>query len=149
MPIAPAAVPNDAPDVLKLLYSKLLESPHLEKSQLALGPTILPAPGPPLPLRAPHGRRKRGGTYAGESSFDDVGRIWDWAVTAQVKEGTERSGAIESVVRLVRKTLLTHEPPVPLAPKRRVGGSEWVLIDASTFAIHIVSKAAREKYFSS
>ena len=45
--------------------------------------------------------------------------------------------------------LLTHEPPVPLAPKRRVGGSEWVLIDANTFAIHIVSKAAREKYFSS
>jgi len=83
-----------------------------------------------------------------------------------VKEGTERSGAIESVVRLVRKTvrqlfcffifcvlivgqLLTHEPPVPLAPKRRVGGSEWVLIDGGTFAIHIVSKAAREKYFSS
>ena len=85
MPMAPAAVPNDAPDVLKLLYSKLLESPHLEKSQLVLGPTILPAPGPPLPLRAPHGRRKRGGTYAGESSFDDVGRVWDWAVTAQVR----------------------------------------------------------------
>jgi len=85
MPMAPAAVPNDAPDILKLLYSKLLESPHLEKSQLTLGPTILPAPGPPLPLQAPHGRRKRGGTYAGESAFDDVGRIWDWAVTAQVR----------------------------------------------------------------
>jgi len=83
--MTPAAVPNDAPEVLKLLYSKLLESPHLEKSQLALGPTILPAPGPPLPLRAPHGRRKRGGTYAGESAFDDVGRMWDWAVTAQVR----------------------------------------------------------------
>ena len=39
-----------------VLACQVLESPHLEKFQLTLDPTILPAPGPPLPLRAPHGR---------------------------------------------------------------------------------------------
>ena len=58
-----------------VLACQVLESPHLEKFQLTLDPTILPAPGPPLPLRAPHGQQKRGGTYAGESAFDDVGHM--------------------------------------------------------------------------
>ncbi|KAF8201431.1 hypothetical protein BJ912DRAFT_501304 [Pholiota molesta] len=142
-------VPSDAPDILKQLHAKLLESPHLDTSHLVVSPSVLPEPGPPLPLRAPHGRRKRGGTYAGESKFDETGGgIWSWVISAQVKEGTENRGAIESVVRLVRKTLLKMEPPVPLAPKRRTNGSEWVLVDAGNFAIHVVSKAAREKYFN-
>ncbi|KAH9484326.1 hypothetical protein JR316_0003807 [Psilocybe cubensis] len=143
-------VPDDAPDVLKSLHSELAKSPHLDLAQLTVSPAILPPPGPPLPLRAPHGRRKRGGTYAGESAFDSMGGgIWDWVVIAQVKEGTENRGAIDSVVRLVRKTLLTREPPVPLAPKsRHARGTEWVLIDAGSFAIHILSKASRERYFN-
>ena len=58
-----------------VLACQVLESPHLEKFQLTLDPTILPAPGPPLPLQAPHGRQKRGGTYAGESAFDDIGHM--------------------------------------------------------------------------
>ncbi|PPQ78082.1 hypothetical protein CVT25_015616 [Psilocybe cyanescens] len=144
------AVPEDAPEVLKFLHAELAQSPHLEMAQLVVSPSILPPPGPALPLRMPHGRRKRGGTYAGESVYDKTGGgIWDWVVIAQVKEGTENRGAIDSVVRLVRKTLLTREPPVPLAPKsRHSSGTEWVLIDAGTFAIHIVSKGARERYFN-
>ena len=44
--------------------------------------------------------------------------------------------------------LLTADPPLPLPPnsKRRVNGG-WAMIDAGDFAIHIVSKEAREKYF--
>lgn len=44
--------------------------------------------------------------------------------------------------------LLTHLPPLPLPPniKRRVNGG-WAMIDAGDFAVHIVSKEAREKFF--
>jgi hypothetical protein len=78
-------VPSDAPDILKQLHAKLLESPHLDTSHLVVSPSVLPEPGPPLPLRAPHGRRKRGGTYAGESKFDETGGgIWSWVISAQV-----------------------------------------------------------------
>ena len=85
---------------------------------------------------------------------------------SQVKEGTENRGAIESVIRIVRKTvcplcrilvpqafmfglqLLTGDPPISLPPnnKRRVNGG-WAMIDAGDFAVHILSKEAREKYF--
>lgn len=81
-------VPSDAPDILKQLHAKLLESPHLDTSRLVVSPSVLPEPGPPLPLRAPHGRRKRGGTYAGESKYDETGGgIWDWVISAQVSHG--------------------------------------------------------------
>jgi len=68
---------------------------------------------------------------------------------AQVKEGTENKGAIESVVRVIRKALLTVDPPLPLPPnsKRRMHNG-WAMIDAGDFAVHILSKEAREKYFS-
>ncbi len=67
-----AAVPEDAPDVLKYLHSQLVLSPHLDKSQLVVSPAVLPEPGPPLPLKKPQGRRKRGGTYAGETAYEAV-----------------------------------------------------------------------------
>jgi len=45
--------------------------------------------------------------------------------------------------------LLQHDPPILLPPKsRRKSGNDWRMIDAGSFAIHILSKAAREKYFS-
>lgn len=75
----------DAPEVLKQLHIKLLESPHLDISQLVVSPAVLPGPGPPLPLRAPQGRRNRGGTYPGESMYDETGvGIWSWVIMAQV-----------------------------------------------------------------
>ena len=77
-------VPDDAPHVLRHRHSKLLESPHLDTTHLVVSPAVLPADGPPLPLRVPHGRRNRGGTYAGESAYDDTGAgIWSWVITAQ------------------------------------------------------------------
>ena len=78
-------LPEDAPEVIKYLHAQLLQSPHLEKSGLVVSPAVLPAPGPPLPFAKPHGRRKRGGTYAGESGYDATGgEIWSWVVMGQV-----------------------------------------------------------------
>ncbi|KAG5646646.1 hypothetical protein DXG03_002636 [Asterophora parasitica] len=141
-------LPENTPSTLRELHAQLAQSPHLETSTLVVSEPIAPPPGPALPRRNPQGRRKRGGTYAGESSYDVPGGLWNWVVMAQVKEGTENKGAIESVVRTVRKTLLTVEPPLPLPPnsKRRMHNG-WAMIDAGDFAIHILSKEAREKYF--
>ncbi|KAI0654770.1 hypothetical protein C8Q70DRAFT_1058178 [Cubamyces menziesii] len=142
----PAAITPDHP--IARLHAELKASPHLEPGTLLVREPIPTATGPPLPPAAPKGRRRRGGTNAGQGVNEDLGGIWQWVVIAQVKEGTENRGAIESVIRIVRKALLTADPPLPLPPnsKRRVNGG-WAMIDAGDFAIHILSKEAREKYF--
>ncbi|EMD34434.1 hypothetical protein CERSUDRAFT_107608 [Gelatoporia subvermispora B] len=110
----------------------------------------VPTPlGPPLLEQPVKGtRRRRNITNAGKGIEGEIGGIWSWVVIAQVKEGTEDRGAIESVVRIVRKTLLTAVPPLPIAPnlKKRYD-SHWIMIDAGEFAVHILSQRAREKYF--
>lgn len=79
-------LPEDAPKVIKYLHAKLLQSPHLEKSQLVVSQAVLPDLGPPLPLKKPQGRRRRGGTYAGESGYEAVGGgLWSWVVMSQVE----------------------------------------------------------------
>lgn len=98
-------LPENTPNTLKELHARLAQSPHLDLSTLSVSQPRVLAPGPPLPLRLPHGRRKRGGTYAGESVYDIPGGIWNWVMMAQVKEGTENKGAIGSVVRVIRKTV--------------------------------------------
>jgi len=99
------SLPENTPATLKQLHAQLSHSPHLDLSALSVSQPLAPLPGPPLPLRLPRGRRKRGGTYAGESMHDIPGGIWSWVLMAQVKEGTESKGAIQSVVRVVRKTV--------------------------------------------
>ena len=85
-PETAAPLPEDAPKVIKHLHAKLLESPHLEKSQLVVSRAVLPELGPPLPLRKPRGRRRSGGTYAGESEYEAVGEgLWSWVVMSQVE----------------------------------------------------------------
>ncbi|KAE9406336.1 hypothetical protein BT96DRAFT_954828 [Gymnopus androsaceus JB14] len=142
-------LPEDAPKVLVDLHSQLIKSPHLEQSNLLVTRALSREMGPPPPLRAPHGRRRKGGTFAIETAFDIPGSLWSWTVFAEVKEGTEKKGSIESVVRLVRKSLLTAQPPLPLPPnsKRRMQNG-WAMIDAGEFAVHILSKGMREKYFN-
>ncbi|EAU88589.1 hypothetical protein CC1G_04295 [Coprinopsis cinerea okayama7 len=142
-------IPEDTPEVLRELHAQLLKSPHLDISQLVVTPAVAPPPGPELPERLPQGRRGRGGTYAGESIYDATSGLWSWYVYAQVKEGTEGRGAIDSVVRAVRKVLLERTPPVTLPPKsKRQMKTGWAMVDAGNFAVHILSKEAREKYFS-
>ncbi|TFK42635.1 hypothetical protein BDQ12DRAFT_676533 [Crucibulum laeve] len=147
-PSAAPPPPEDAPAPLKALHAQLSDSPYLDTSSLIVARPTPPSPGPPLPLRSPQGRRRRGGTYPGESSYEYDGSIWSWVVMAQVKEGTENRGAIESVIRIVRKTLLGMEPPVTIPPKsRRQMASGWAMVDGGNFAVHVLSKEAREKYF--
>lgn len=83
---------------------------------------------------------------------DDIGGgngLWRWWVVAQVKKGTENRGAIESVIRVVRKTLLTADPPVRLPPnsKKRMHNG-WAMVDGGDFAVHVMSEDVRDKYFS-
>ncbi|KAI0831738.1 hypothetical protein BC628DRAFT_1311084 [Trametes gibbosa] len=142
----PTVLPLDHP--ITRLHAELKASPHLEPGTLLVCEPIPTATGPPLPPSMPKGRRKRGRSYVGEGVSENTGGIWEWIVIAQVKEGTEDRGAIESVIRIVRKTLLTSDPPtsLPLNNKRRINGG-WAMIDAGEFAVHILSKEAREKYF--
>src|SRR5688572_15385770 len=51
--------PDDAPSVVRAVYSELRQSPHLDHSHLAVGPAVPPPPGPALPLSIPRGRRRR------------------------------------------------------------------------------------------
>jgi hypothetical protein len=133
---------------IRQLFLQLSKSPLLEPSTLSVERPVAALPGPPLPRTLPKGRRKRGRTYSGEGLVEEPGSIWEWVVTAQVKEGTENRGSIEAVVRQVRKTLLSMEPPLPLPPnsKRRMLNG-WAMIDAGKFAVHILSRDARRKYF--
>jgi hypothetical protein len=82
-PVSP--VPQDAPKPVQLVHAALSQSPHLDLSTVVSSQTVGAAPGPPLPLKAPQGRRKRGSTYAGESMFEVPGGIWRWTVMAQVR----------------------------------------------------------------
>lgn len=78
-------IPEDAPEILQYLHSQLVLSPHLDTSQLVVSQAVLPEPGPPLPFKMPQGRRKRGGTYAGETAYEAVSSgVWSWVVMSQV-----------------------------------------------------------------
>ncbi|KAJ3920948.1 hypothetical protein F5877DRAFT_89104 [Lentinula edodes] len=142
-------LPEDTPKILRDLHSQLIQSPHLEQGKLVVSRAVSRELGDPLPLRAPQGRRRRGGTYPGESAFDIPGSLWNWVVFAEVKEGTESKGAIESVARQVRKFLLTAQPPLLLPPNsRRRMQNGWALVDGGDFAVHVLSKGIRERYFN-
>jgi hypothetical protein len=105
----PPAVPNDAPAVLKDLRDDLSRIPHLDPASILISRPVTPPSVLPLPLKSAQGRRKRGATYSGESAYDDDSNgLWSWVILAQVKEGTENRGSVESVVRAVRKSVSTN-----------------------------------------
>ncbi|EJD06074.1 uncharacterized protein FOMMEDRAFT_59638, partial [Fomitiporia mediterranea MF3/22] len=141
-------LPPDLPPHLNKLHSELSRSPHVERGGVQIRPPPASEAGPSLPSALPKGRRRRGRTDIGLGVPDNGGTLWRWIVIAQVKEGTENRGAIESVMRVVRKALLTAETPVVLPPnkKRRIQDG-WGMLDAGDFAVHILSRDAREKYF--
>lgn len=76
-------LPEDTPKVLRELHSQLIKSPHLEQSKLLVSRAVSRAMGPPPPLRAPQGRRKKGGVFALETAFDVPGSLWNWTVFAE------------------------------------------------------------------
>ncbi|KAH8102931.1 hypothetical protein BXZ70DRAFT_759933 [Cristinia sonorae] len=138
LPPLPADLPASSP--LAHLHATLLTSPHLESGTLLVREPVKTDLGPALPLSLPKGRRKRGGTYFGEGLGEELesGGIWEWIMIAQVKDGAENRGAIESVIRQVRKTLLTSTPPVVLPPNsKRTVEDGWAMLDAGDFAVHV------------
>lgn len=82
--LAPKTLPENLPDPIRHLHATLGQSPLLEPSSLDVREPAAPLSGPPLPRRAPQGRRRRGGTYYGEGIEEDRGGVWDWFVLAQV-----------------------------------------------------------------
>jgi len=143
----PPPLPPGVPAVLHDLHAQLVRSPYLEPSNLLVCHPIPQPPGPPLPISTPRGRRKRGATYSGEGLLEP-GNLWNWIVLAQVKDGTEKRGSIESVVRLVRKTLLSMDPPLQLPRNTRKDMHDgWAMVDGGEFAVHVLSAAARGRYF--
>jgi len=143
-------VPDEVPSYLKSLHSVLKTSPFLETSQLLVCRPLPLGDGPGLPRQRTRGtRRKRKQTFAG-MGIDQINTLWDWTVYAQVKEGTENRGSIEAVVKTIRSTLQHIDPTLPIPRNRRQFTEEgWAMIDVGDVAIHVLSKAARHKYFGS
>lgn len=119
VPHQPKPLPPDAPEHLANLHNVLCKSPLLEAGHVEVLPFQPHQPGPSLPNQFPKGRRRRGRTEFGVGIPDDSGGLWRWVVMAQVscvkplskrfydslqvKEGTEKRGALQSVFRLIRK----------------------------------------------
>ncbi|QRW14728.1 pirin domain-containing protein [Ceratobasidium sp. AG-Ba] len=94
-----------------------------------------------LPYSTIRGRRKRGVHDAGES-IGEPDDMWSWYVIAEVKEGTEGRGAIETVVRNAQRELLKSFPELPLPRKlsRRPAGDGWEVLDLGDSLLHVVSE---------
>ena len=80
----PPPLPPGIPVALQTLHAELAQSPYLEPSKLLVRDPIPQPAGPPLPISAPRGRRKRGGTFSGEGILEP-GNLWNWIVLAQVR----------------------------------------------------------------
>ncbi|KAF8590481.1 hypothetical protein K439DRAFT_1627763 [Ramaria rubella] len=145
-------LPEDTPEHLRLLHAELCTSPYLETSSLKIIRPVEPPPGPPLPFMRPRGsRRKRGGTDSGVGIEMPINGLWSWFLLAQVKEGTERKGSINRVIKDVNKALrqlASHDPSLILPSKRKRAPTDgWAMLDVGEFAVHILSRTARETWF--
>lgn len=100
-------LPPGVPGYLKRAHSHLAQSPLLDLSTLTVSK---PLPSEfqaivDLPLNIPTRRLPRIEREMWPGRGIEVGMsggIWDWVLVAQVKEGTERRGAIESIAFEVR-----------------------------------------------
>ena len=100
-------VPPGVPEYLKRAHSHLAHSPLLDLSTLTVSKP-LPSEFQPiidLPMNIPTRRLPRVERELWPGRGIEVGMsggIWEWVLVAQVKEGTEGRGAIESVAFEVR-----------------------------------------------
>jgi hypothetical protein len=100
-------LPPGIPDYLNRAHSHLVQSPLLNISTLTVSRPLSSEFQPivDLPTNIPTRRLPRIEREMWPGRGIEVGMnggIWDWVLVAQVKEGTERRGAIESVAFEVR-----------------------------------------------
>ncbi|QRW00204.1 thioredoxin [Ceratobasidium sp. AG-Ba] len=145
--------PRNLPVHLTALYEHLSRSPLLNQSSLRVcKPDSIRArvetDDLTLPYSAIRGRRKRGVHDAGES-IGEPDDMWFWYVIAEVKEGTEGRGAIETVVRNAQRELLKSFPELPLPRKlsRRPTGDGWEVLDLGDSLLHVVSREKSQNLF--
>ncbi|CAE6433641.1 unnamed protein product [Rhizoctonia solani] len=144
-------LPNNLPDYLITLHKHLSQSPLLGSAPRICKPSSLPSRNLnddiALTYSRPKGRRRRGIHDAGES-VGEPDDMWSWYVIAQVKEGTEGRGAIESVIRSAQKELLKNYPnlPIPRKLSRRRTSDGWEVLDIGDSLLHVVSREAASKW---
>ncbi|KAG8878001.1 hypothetical protein FRB97_002847 [Tulasnella sp. 331] len=150
-----ATPPTDAPEHLQNLFTNLQTSPFLDSRYIVLTrPVEKPVP-PPAPFSAPKGRRRRGGSDHGigfNIGSHPIGQIWSWMLLLQLKEGIKGGGSIDHVAKSVRNMLVKNYPNMTLPSKGRSATRDsvdgWAMMDLGDNAIHVLSKSAREKWFS-
>jgi len=144
-------LPSDIPSHLHILYNHLATLPLLDRSSILVSRPLPPRPSPPIQFRKPQGRRRRGGHLDAGEGVGEPPSPWNWIVLAEVKQGTEGKGAIDVIMRSARQVLVSTHPHLALPPKKSIGRNTqdgWGFLDAGDTAIHILSKDAREKWFS-
>jgi len=142
--------PNNIPNHLRELHAHLITLPLLDSVSVVCASSRDISLEDSLPARRPHGKRKRGGSSYGSDGVGDPSPIWEWILEADLKEGAEKRGAVEAVLRSATKTLAEGFPDVPLPTKAalRKSGDGWGFLDLGDSAIHILSKDAKRKWFS-
>lgn len=99
--------PTEAPKPLHTLHSHLSTLPLLQSVTVLRASALdeLRGMDEPLPSRKPHGKRNRGAVSFGGDGVGDPPPLWDWVVYAEVKEGAEKRGAVDAVIRSALKTV--------------------------------------------
>lgn len=99
--------PADAPAPLIALHAHLLTLPLLESVSVLHASSFDDFQGreTPLPTQRPHGKRRRGSASFGGDGVGDPPPIWNWILQVQVKDGAEKRGAVNVVVRSAIKAV--------------------------------------------
>ncbi|KAI0032324.1 hypothetical protein K488DRAFT_50148 [Vararia minispora EC-137] len=142
-------LPDDVPSALQILYVDFARSPLIDPAELLVRePFSLPL-GPALPDTVHGKRRKRGFREIDISSIGPVNSaLWDWVMLVQLKEGIDRTRGVTMLGALAKRTMAKQGQRIQLPPRaKRQVDQGWTMIDANSFAVHILSKEAREKYF--
>ncbi|KZT60370.1 hypothetical protein CALCODRAFT_553654 [Calocera cornea HHB12733] len=145
--LAPPPPPHSPPHIISI-HAHLASLPQLDPATIYAGPPIHRPYNLDEAYDPPKGRRGRGSRYAGEG-FGEISGLWSWWVVAQVKEGTEGRGAVDAVVRSTRAVLTKQHPELRLPPRsRRAALDGWAMLDLGDTAVHILSRSARDKWFT-
>jgi len=98
-------LPNNLPNYLRELHAHLITLPLLDSVSVVCTSSRDFSLEDSLPALRPHGKRKRGGYSYGSDGVGDPPPIWEWILEADLKEGAEKRGAVEAVLRSVTKVV--------------------------------------------